>query len=130
MKNVTIRASITIIFFMCLNYLKFFLNLLKGDDFNFLNIFSTKKMKKFLLFSIIFVVSCSTSDKAVAKDSIYLNSFDRNPAPLYVLDGVIITSLDSLKPSSIAEVRVIKAKKAIDKYGQKGENGVVEIITK
>ena len=78
----------------------------------------------------MFVVSCSTSDKAVAKDSIYLNSFDRNPAPLYALDGVIITSLDSLNPSSIAEVRVIKAKKAIDKYGQKAENGVVEIITK
>ena len=78
----------------------------------------------------MFVVSCSTSDKAVDKDSIYLNSFNRNPAPLYVLDGVIITSLDSLKPSSIAEVRVIKAKRAIDKYGQKGENGVVEIITK
>ena len=78
----------------------------------------------------MFVVSCSTSDKAVAKDSIYLNSFNKNPAPLYFLDGVIITSLDSLKPSSIAEVRVIKAKKAIDKYDQKGENGVVEIITK
>ena len=87
-------------------------------------------MKKYLLFSIMFVVSCSTSDKAVDKDSIYLNSFNRNSAPLYVLDGVIITSLDSLKPSSIAEVRVIKAKKAIDKYGQKSENGVVEIITK
>lgn len=78
----------------------------------------------------MFVVSCSTSDKAVAKDRIYLNSFKRNPVPLYVLDGVIITSPDSLKPSSIAEVRVIKVKKAIDKYGQKGEDGVVEIITK
>ena len=96
----------------------------------FLNVFLTKKMKKLLLFSIIFVVSCSTSDKAVAKDGIYLNSFNRNPAPLYVLDGIIITSLYSLEPSSIAEVRVIKAKKAIYKYGQKGENGVVEIITK
>jgi hypothetical protein len=122
---------------MCLNYFKvYFLNLLKGDDtlifisFNFFKYFIIKKMKKYLLFSIMFVVSCSTSDKAVDKDSIYLNSFNRNPAPLYVLDGVIITSLDSLKPSSIAEVRVIKAKKAIDKYGQKGEDGVVEIITK
>ena len=99
-------------------------------SFNFFKYVMIKKMKKYLLFSITFVVSCSTSDKAVAKDSIYLNSFNRNPAPLYFLDGVIITSLDSLKPSSIAEVRVIKAKKAIDKYGQKGENGVVEIITK
>ena len=99
-------------------------------SFNFFKYFIIKKMKKYLLFSIMFVVSCSTSDKAVAKDSIYLNSFDRNPAPLYVLDGVIIASLDSLRPSSIAQVRIIKEKKAIDKYGQKGENGVVEIITK
>ena len=99
-------------------------------SFNFFKYFMIKKMKKYLLFSIMFVVSCSTSDKVVAKDSTYLNSFNRYPAPLYVLDGVIITSLDSLKPSSIAEVRVIKAKKAIDKYGQKGENGVVEMITK
>ena len=76
----------------------------------------------------MFVVSCSTSDKAVAKDSIYLNSFNRNPAPLYVLDGVVITSLDSLKPSSISEVRVIKAKKAIDKYGQKARMELLKLL--
>ena len=76
----------------------------------------------------MFVVSCSTSDKAVAKDSIYLNSFNRNTAPLYFLDGVIITSLDSLKPSSIAEVRVIKAKRQLINMVKKARMELLKLL--
>ena len=70
------------------------------------------------------------SDDAVMQDSITLNSFNRNPVPLYILDGVIISTLDSVNPSSIAEIYVLKGEKATDKYGQKGKHGVVEVITK
>ena len=86
-------------------------------------------MKKLLLLSALFIFACS-SNEAVLQDNITLNSFNRNPAPLYILDGVITSTLDSITPSSIAEIYILKGEQATDKYGQKGENGVVEIITK
>lgn len=86
-------------------------------------------MKKLLLLSALFMFGCG-SDDAVMQDSITLNSFNRNPVPLYILDGVIISTLDSVNPSSIAEIYVLKGEKATDKYGQKGKHGVVEVITK
>ena len=49
---------------------------------------------------------------------------------MYVLDGVITSSLDTVTPLSIAEIYVLKAEKATDKYGQKGKHGVVDVITK
>ena len=85
-------------------------------------------MKKLLLFFALFIFACS--DEAVLQDNTTLNSFNRNPAPLYVLDGVITSTLDSITPSSIAEIYVLKGEKATDKYGLKGKHGVVEVITK
>ena len=52
------------------------------------------------------------------------------PAPLYVLDGVVVSTIDTISPASIASVNVMKDKKAIAKYGQKGKHGVIEIATK
>ena len=86
-------------------------------------------MKKLLLLSALLIFSCSSNEE-VLQDSITLNSFNRNPAPLYILDGVITSTLDSVNPSSIAEIYVLKGEKATDKYGQKGKHGVVEVITK
>ena len=88
-------------------------------------------MKRLLLLSalLILIFACR-SDEAVLQDSITLNSFNRNPAPLYILDGVITSTLDSVTPSSIAEIYVLKGEKATDKYGQKGKHGVVEVIIK
>lgn len=86
-------------------------------------------MKKLLFLSALLIFACS-SDESVLQDNITLNSFNRNPVPLYILDGVIISTLDSVNPSSIAEIYVLKGEKATDKYGQKGKHGVVEVITK
>jgi hypothetical protein len=56
---------------------------------------------------------------------------------LVVIDGKIagtikeLKSIDDLvKPDSIRSVNVLKGKEAIDKYGEKGKEGVVEIYTK
>ena len=87
------------------------------------------KMKKLLFLSALFIFACS-SDESVLQDNITLNSFNRNPVPLYILDGVIISTLDSVNPPSIAEIYVLKGEKATEKYGQKGKHGVVEVITK
>ena len=86
-------------------------------------------MKKLLLLSALFIFGCSIND-TVLQDTITINSFNRNPAPLLVLDGVIISSLDTIAPSSIAEIYVLKGEKATDKYGQKGKHGVIEVISK
>ena len=52
------------------------------------------------------------------------------PAPLYVLDGIVVSTIDTISPASIASVNEMKDKKAIAKYGQKGKHGVIEIATK
>jgi serine protease Do len=52
--------------------------------------------------------------------------------PLMVIDGVITdnTNMDDMSPADIASVSVLKGQNATSKYGDKGGNGVVEIITK
>lgn len=86
-------------------------------------------MKKLLLLFAILFFACS-GNETILKDTLNLNSFIKNPPPLYVLDGVIISNLDSVTPSSIAKIYVLKGEKAIDKYGQKGNHGVIEVIRK
>ena len=53
--------------------------------------------------------------------------------PLYVIDGVKKASsfdLKDLKPDQIEAISVLKGPKAIEKYGQSGQFGVIEISTK
>jgi TonB family protein len=53
--------------------------------------------------------------------------------PLVVVDGIEKGkefSLNDMDPKTIDKVSVLKGKKATDKYGDKGANGVVEITTK
>jgi TonB family protein len=63
-------------------------------------------------------------------------SLSDGPPPLYVIDGIIVTKAeaDKISPETIASVYVLKdkitTKPATEKYGEKGKEGVVEIITK
>ena len=52
--------------------------------------------------------------------------------PLYILDGNEISKeqLDQIEPNSIESINVWKDKSAIEKFGDKGKNGVVEIMSK
>lgn len=53
--------------------------------------------------------------------------------PLYVIDGEIKDEkfdLNSISPNDIERVDILKDKMSIEKYGEKGRNGVVEITTK
>lgn len=86
-----------------------------------------KKVIRFLIFAIF--LSCGDT-KNPSEIKVYLNSFNRKPAPLFVLDGILVSTIDSVSPSSIVNIYVLKEQKAIDKYGQKGKNGVIEIFTK
>ncbi len=54
------------------------------------------------------------------------------PAPLLIVDGEE-KNMDELKkiaPANIESVNVLKDKHAVDKYGNKGKNGVIEVKTK
>ncbi|TAL80465.1 MAG: TonB family protein, partial [Bacteroidetes bacterium] len=53
------------------------------------------------------------------------------PPPLIVVDGMI-TDIDvnKIDPETIYSINVLKDKSSIDKYGEKGEDGVIEITTK
>ena len=52
--------------------------------------------------------------------------------PLIILEGKQVTeeSMYYLKPEDIDRINVLKDKNAIDKYGEKGKNGVIEVFLK
>lgn len=51
-------------------------------------------------------------------------------SPLFVIDGVEVKEVSGLDPNDITSVQVLKGKSAKDKYGKKGQHGVIEIKTK
>jgi len=60
------------------------------------------------------------------------NKKDTADKPLMVIDGVIQENknMNDISPDDIQSVNVYKGPLATEKYGKKGEKGVVEIITK
>ena len=52
-----------------------------------------------------------------------------NP-PLYVLDGKEQVDVPKMDPQLIDRINVLKGPQAVQAYGEKGKNGVVEITTK
>lgn len=71
------------------------------------------------------------------KDESKSLKIDAEDKPLFVIDGKRLpnfTSLDSLddvvEPNDIESISVLKGEKAVEKYGEAGKNGVVEIKTK
>ena len=51
-------------------------------------------------------------------------------APLYVVDGVIVTETNNIDPKSIESISVLKGDTGIKEYGEQGKNGVVLITLK
>jgi outer membrane receptor for ferrienterochelin and colicin len=75
-------------------------------------------------------------DKASAAEpdaQIELRGVNSSDKPLIIVDGVVATDEDILKkmnPNSIKSLSVLKDKIATNVYGDKGKNGVINIITK
>ncbi len=57
---------------------------------------------------------------------------EKGEKPLYVIDGKVANEkkMKALSPKDIASVNVWKGDKAVEKYGKKAKDGVVEITTK
>lgn len=64
--------------------------------------------------------------------SVQFRSERKDSPSLFILDGVIteIAEINKLDPESLKYVNVLNSKDAIEKYGEKGKNGAVEITTK
>ena len=58
------------------------------------------------------------------------NSLLGNNEPLYVIDGVMLGSPNSINPNDIQSVEILKDASATAIYGSRGANGVVLITTK
>uniref|UniRef100_UPI0031D2FC3A carboxypeptidase-like regulatory domain-containing protein n=1 Tax=Flavobacterium sp. TaxID=239 RepID=UPI0031D2FC3A len=50
--------------------------------------------------------------------------------PLYVVDGKIVTDINSINPNDVLSMNVLKDAKTIAIYGSRAENGVIMITTK
>ena len=72
--------------------------------------------------SIDIIVDCYVYNKTKIKEA----------KPLFILEGKEVTeeSIKDLKPDDIESINVIKDQNAINKYGVKGKNGVIEIFLK
>lgn len=68
---------------------------------------------------------------SITKQTIY-KSYNDKTKPLVVLDGKIVdnTILRTTNPEHIESLTVLKGQEAIDSYGEKGKNGIIEIKTK
>lgn len=59
-----------------------------------------------------------------------LSSIDKSNEPLVVIDGAMGGSLNTLNPSDIASIDVLKDASATAIYGSRGANGVILVTTK
>ena len=72
------------------------------------------------------------SPRLVASRSMRLEMPADSAQPLWVIDGVVTTgdAVKKLLPDRIASINVLKGEAALKAYGQRGVNGVVEVVTK
>jgi TonB-dependent SusC/RagA subfamily outer membrane receptor len=53
-----------------------------------------------------------------------------NSTPLFIVDGITVSSIDALNPNDIEDIQVLKGASAGAMYGSKASNGVIIIKTK
>ncbi len=59
-----------------------------------------------------------------------IGSLNRDPDPLYVIDGIVGADINTIAPQDIASLQVLKDASSTAIYGADGANGVVIITTK
>jgi TonB-dependent SusC/RagA subfamily outer membrane receptor len=103
---------------------------------------------KTITITIFFLLTCVVAysqNKAEVKkpsESKVMVKTDNTTKPLIVLDGVTLIQqninldldeelkLEGIEADDIQQIEVLKDKKAIEKYGEEGKNGVIIITTK
>jgi TonB family protein len=64
--------------------------------------------------------------------NVALRLIDEANPPLFILDGVPVDKkvVEQMNPSDISSINILKDKSAVEMYGEKGKNGVIQIKTK
>jgi len=57
------------------------------------------------------------------------SSWELSNKPLFVVDGVVVQSINHISPSNVKKITILKGIET-SIYGSRGSNGVLEIITK
>ena len=88
-------------------------------------------MKKIVL-GLILISSIAAHSSAQEVVVITKDSKDTANKPLMIIDGVVAENknMNDMSPTDIQSINVLKGPSAIEKYGKKGEKGVIEITTK
>jgi serine protease Do len=88
-------------------------------------------MKK-IVFGISLLLMTQTFVHAQEVMIIKRNSKDSSIKPLIVIDGVVSpqANVNDIAPNDIQSINVLKGANATNKYGVKGDNGVIEITSK
>ncbi|MDG1039452.1 MAG: TonB-dependent receptor plug domain-containing protein [Polaribacter sp.] len=82
---------------------------------------------------ITVIKSKNTEFSLTEADNKKINFKSKNDKkPIYIVDGKITTTEDfkNIETENIESISVLKGNSAIDKYGEKGKNGVIEIKMK
>ncbi|MCM1332403.1 MAG: TonB-dependent receptor [Bacteroides sp.] len=58
------------------------------------------------------------------------SSINKSTTPLYVVDGLVVSSIDYLNPSDIERIDVLKDASSTAIYGSRASNGVIVVTTK
>lgn len=59
-----------------------------------------------------------------------MTTFLGNQSPLYIVDGVTVSSIDAINPNDVDDIQILKGASAGAMYGSKASNGVIIIKTK
>lgn len=88
-------------------------------------------MKK-IVFGLILITSIAAQSSAQKVVVITKDTKDTANKPLMIIDGVVAENknMNDVSPTDIQSINVLKGPLAIEKYGKKGDKGVVEITTK
>ncbi|MDO6769281.1 MULTISPECIES: SusC/RagA family TonB-linked outer membrane protein [Cellulophaga] len=76
------------------------------------------------------VVSSSGAPGSGAKIRIRGAGSNGNSDPLYIVDGIKVSSIDNISPNDIANIEVLKDAASSAIYGTQGANGVIIVTTK
>ena len=103
---------------------------IKSDNFNIEseNVNEIKKGENVFIIKTDHDINEKPTDKK--ENKIFISK--SNGEPLVLVDGKEVSkdAMKKLDPDQIEKINVLKGKKAIEKYGEKAKDGVIEITTK